>query len=342
MASNRITIQDLADSLGLSKFSVSRALSGKPGVGEATRSRVIRAAHSMGYRLSQDIGHAAGNILFVRQEIDPVSSELWLNIMHGAEQEGERLGLSILPRQARHLNDSSQLDSSVVGIILAVPRPAEWSALALKTGLPVVCASYAAPMERIDQVVGADWESGYCVAQMLLKLGHKNMAFVHGSLTPMGRVERFRGFRDGAATVSDSHVDDVVFDENAGFRSAFLSYIKSGNEPTALFCAHDGIAIAVVSELLRLGIRIPEDVSVVGFNDFASAMHVAPRLTTVRTPQVEMGAAMVRCIYDRTVSNEARNRPPVRLALVSEIIERESTGPRGAPHWLDRVRSVEY
>ncbi len=337
MASKRITIQDLADSLGLSKFSVSRALSGKPGVGEATRSRVIRAAHAMGYRLGQEIAPPAGNILFMRQEIDPVSSELWLNIMHGAEQEGERLGLSILPRQARHLNDTTQLDPSVVGIILAVPRPSEWSALASKTGLPVVCASYAAPMEHIDQVVGADWESGFGVAQMLLKLGHRRMAFVHGSATPMGRVERFRGFRDGAATVQDSVVDDIVFEENEGFRSAFLDYIGKDHEPTALFCAHDGIAIAVVSELLRLGIRIPEDISVVGFNDFASAMHVAPRLTTVRTPQVEMGAAMVRCIYDRTASIEARGRPPVRLALVSEIIQRESTGPRSASSWLSRV-----
>jgi LacI family transcriptional regulator len=337
MASNRITIQDLANSLGLSKFTVSRALSGKPGVGDATRNRVIRAAHSMGYRFNVEIGYTAGQILFVRQEIDPVSSELWLNIMHGAEQEAERLGLTILPRQARHLNDPAQIDSSVVGIILAVPRPSEWSALALKTGLPVVCASYAGSMERIDQVVGADWESGYGIAQMLLELGHRHMAFVHGSAAPMGRLERFRGFRDGAATVEESQVDDIVFDENEGFRNAFFGYIKNRREPTALFCAHDGIAIAVMSELMRLGIRVPEDISVVGFNDFASATHIAPRLTTVRTPQVEMGAAMVRCIYDRTVSAEASSRPPVRLALVSEIIVRESTAKPGASSWLSRI-----
>ncbi|MDK1373653.1 MULTISPECIES: LacI family DNA-binding transcriptional regulator [unclassified Sinorhizobium] len=337
MASNRVTIQDLADSLGLSKFSVSRALSGKPGVGEATRNRVIRAAHSMGYRVNQDVNYTAGHILFIRQEIDPVSSELWLNIMHGAEQEGEKLGFSILPRQARHLNDAAPLDSSIVGIILAVPRPSEWSALAARTGLPVVCASYASPMEQIDQVVGADWESGYGVARMLAGLGHRNMAFVHGSATPMGRAERFRGFRDGASTVEDAVVDDIVFDESEGFRSTFFRYLRSGKQPTALFCAHDGIAIAVISELLRLGIRVPEDVSVVGFNDFASATHMSPRMTTVRTPQVEMGAAMVRCIAERMASADARNRPPVRLALVSEIIERESAAQAGKTDWLARV-----
>ncbi|MDL2401872.1 LacI family DNA-binding transcriptional regulator [Rhizobium mayense] len=340
MASNRVTIQDLADKLGLSKFSVSRALSGKPGVGESTRNRVLRAAHSMGYHVNQDVPYTAGHILFIRQEIDPVSSELWLNIMHGAEQEGERLGFAIVPRQARYLSEVGQMETSVVGLILAVPRPSEWTALAARTGLPVVCASYVSPMERIDQVVGADWESGYGVAQMLLKLGHREMAFVHGSATPMGRAERFRGFRDGAQTIEGTSVDDIVFDEEKGFRSAFFSYLRSGKAPTALFCAHDGIAIAVTSELLRLGIRVPDDISVVGFNNFASASHFSPRLTTVRTPQVEMGAAMVRCIADRLANPEARERPPVRLALVSDIIERESTGPAGGKEWLKKPLTV--
>lgn len=145
MAAQRVTIQDLADHLGLSKFSVSRALSGKPGVGEATRNRVIRAARSMGYRLVQDVAYTVGHILFIRQEIDPVSSELWLNIMNGAEQEGERLGFAIVPRQARYLSEGGEIDSSVAGIILAVPRPSEWTGIARTTGLPVVCASYASP-----------------------------------------------------------------------------------------------------------------------------------------------------------------------------------------------------
>jgi LacI family transcriptional regulator len=103
MASSRVTIQDVADKLGLSKFSVSRALSGKPGVGDATRSRVLRAAHAMGYRVNAEIAHSIGQILFVRQEIDMVSSEMWLNVLHGAEAEAERLGYSVVPRQARYL-----------------------------------------------------------------------------------------------------------------------------------------------------------------------------------------------------------------------------------------------
>jgi LacI family transcriptional regulator len=338
MASSRITIQDLADKLGLSKFSVSRALSGKPGVSEATRARVLRAAHAMGYRVAAEPAPAAsGQVLFIRQAIDPVSSELWLNMMHGAEQEGERLGLSVIPRQAHVLTDATPLDASVVGLILAIPHPSDLIAQASRTGLPVVCATYVRPLDRIDQVVGADWEAGYAVAEMLTGLGHRRMAFVHGNARPLGRAERFRGFRDGVATVPGAGVDDIVFDEAEGFRDAFLERLGRGEAPTALFCAHDGIAVNVVSELLRLGVRVPSDVSVVGFNDFAAATQVSPRLTTVRTPQVAIGATMLRCIADRIAAGASAERPPVRIALVSEIVRRESTGPAGDGSWRAAV-----
>jgi LacI family transcriptional regulator len=337
MAANRLTIQDVAEKVGLSKFSVSRALSGKPGVGEATRARVLEAAHAMGYRISPDLVTKASQILFIRKDVDPVSSELWLNVMHGAEHEAERHGLSIVPRRTQYLGDFSQFDATVAGLILALPRPSEFSAAARASGLPVVCASYAQPMERIDQVVGADWESGMGVARLLLDLGHRNMAFVHGSATPLGRAERFRGFRDGALSVPGTAVADIVFEEADGFRDAFLDYVRHGPVPTALFCAHDGIAVNVVSELVNLGIRVPEDVSIVGFNDFVSASQVLPRLTTVRTPQFEIGAAMVRCIVQRLSSPEGAARPPLRLALVAELIVRDSTGPAAATHWLPQA-----
>lgn len=333
MASGRVTIQDVADKLGLSKFSVSRALSGKPGVAEATRSRVLRAAHAMGYRVNADIAHAIGQILFVRQEIDMVSSEMWLNTLHGAENEAERLGYSVVPRQARYLN-SNEIDPAVVGLILAVPRPSEITELAARTGLPVACATYVEPMSRFDQVVCADWEAGVAVARMLTGLGHREVAFVHGSTLPVGRSERFRGFRDGMLETAGTTVDDIVFDESQGFRRAFLAHIRDGGAPTALFCAHDGIGVSAVSELLQLGLRIPEDISIVGNSDFAAASQISPRLTTVRVPHVEIGAAMVRCIADRLSNPEGSARPPLRISLISEIVRRESTGPAAAINWL--------
>jgi LacI family transcriptional regulator len=336
----RVTIQDLADKLGLSKFSVSRALSGKAGVSEATRSRVLRAAHAMGYRLNADVAPPTGQILFIRQEIDPVSSERWLNVMHGAEREGERLGFAILPRQARFLADNPQLDPGTVGIILAAARPGEIADLALRTGLPVASANYVRPFDRIDQVVGADWETGMRVAQFLIGSGHRSFAFVRGNSWPVARGERFRGFRDGLAQAGIAEPDDVPFDEAIGFRPALLDYLRKGRAPTGIFCAHDGIAVTVISELLRLGVRVPEDVSVVGVNDLAVASQVSPRLTTMRQPMVEMGAALVRSIADRLARADGATTPPRRIALLAELVERESTGPASGKAWAERVRRL--
>lgn len=329
----RVTIQDLADKLGLSKFSVSRALSGKPGVAEATRGRVLRAAHAMGYRVNAEIAHSVGQILFVRQEIEMVSSEMWLNVQHGAEAEAERLGYSVVPRQARFI-EAERLDPAVVGMILAVPRSSAITEMAARTGLPVACAAYPEPMSRFDHAVCADWEAGMMVARLLGGLGHREVAFVHGSTLPTGRGERYRGFRDGMLDVAGARVDDIVFDELQGFRRAFLNHVRDGGAPTALFCAHDGIAVSAVSELLRLGIRIPEDISVVGYSDFAAATQISPKLTTVRVPHQEIGAAMVRTIADRLTSPEGAARPPIRLSLLSELVRRESTAKASPVRWL--------
>lgn len=333
MALARVTIQDLADKLGLSKFSVSRALSGKPGVAEATRGRVLRAAHAMGYRVNAEIAHSVGQILFVRQEIEMVSSEMWLNVQHGAEAEAERLGYSVVPRQARYI-EAERLDPAVVGMILAVPRSSAITEMAARTGLPVACAAYPEPMSRFDHAVCADWEAGMMVARLLGGLGHREVAFVHGSTLPTGRGERYRGFRDGMLDFADARVDDIVFDELQGFRRAFLNHVKDGGAPTALFCAHDGIAVSAISELLRMGIRIPEDISVVGYSDFAAATQISPKLTTVRVPHQEIGAAMVRTIADRLTSPEGAARPPLRLSLLSELVRRESTGKAQPVRWL--------
>jgi LacI family transcriptional regulator len=328
----RVTIQDLADKLGLSKFSVSRALSGKPGVSEATRNRVLRTAHAMGYRLGQEQSPAAGHILFIRHEIDPVTSELWLNVLHGAEREGERLGYAIVPRQTRYFGDGSQLDPNIVGIILAMPNPDEIADAAVRTGRPVVSVNYVRPFEPVDQIVCADWEGGMAVAERLVGLGHRAFAFVRGQASPAGRPERFRGFRDGVSATAGVKLDDLVFEQASGFRAPFLAYVERGGAPTAMFCADDGIAVTVISELLRLGIRVPEDISVVGFNDLAVATQVSPRLTTVRTPMVAMGTMAVRCIADR-LDRADHAAPPLRLAITGQIVERESTGPAAACHW---------
>ncbi|HEY6430663.1 MAG TPA: LacI family DNA-binding transcriptional regulator [Acetobacteraceae bacterium] len=331
----RVTIQQLADQLGLSKFSVSRALSGKSGVADATRAHVLRTAHQLGYHRQADSPASIRQVLFVMHDQDNVSSEMWVNMLHGAEREGARHGYAIIARQARLLGDVARLHASVAGLILAMTRPAELIPDLSRAGLPMVSTGYVGPLDRVDQVVGADWEAGIVIARFLVGLGHRSIGFVRGQPGLFGRTERFRGLRDGA--LDRAAVYEIGFPEPEGFREAFLQQVSNGVAPTALFCAHDGLAVTVISELLRLAIRVPEDISVVGFNDYVCATQIVPQLTTIRMPHEDMGAAAMRCLAQRIVQADAERLPPLRIALTPEFIERQSTGPAGDLSWVRRL-----
>jgi LacI family transcriptional regulator len=341
MASERPTVQQIADHLRLSKFSVARALAGKSGVSDATRARVLRAARQLGYLRHLDASSATTRqVLFVMQEEDGVSSELWMTMLNGAEREGARHGITLIPRQARHLGDLAQLDPTVVGFILAMAQPGDLAAQALQTGLPVAAAGYAPPLDPVDQVVGADWEAGIVVARFLTGLGHRCIGFVQGRGGLFGRIERLRGLRDGAAECPGASVHEIGFDEPGGFLDAFLALVRAGIAPTALFCAHDGLAVTAISELTRLGLRVPAAISVVGFFDFVCATQIVPQLTTIRIPQEEIGVALIRCIAQRLAADLTEQMPPMRLTLTPTFVERHSTAPAAPTVWAKQIAAL--
>ena len=324
------TVQQIADHLGLSKFSVSRALAGKSGVSEATRARVLQASTSLRAR-----AQPGRQVLFVTQTGDGVSPELWLAVLHGAEREGARHGLTLIPRDAGHLGPLSALDPAVCGIVLATARPDIVAAEAHQVGLPAVTASYAGPAQQIDQVVTADWEAGVCVARYLIGLGHRSIGFVRGEAGLTGRRERLRGLRDGAAEFADVEVHEIGFAEPGGFPDAFRSVLRAGIAPTVLFCAHDGLAVTAISEMTRSGVQVPDDVSVIGFFDFAAATQIVPPLTTIRGPREQMGVALIRCLLHR-IDGGADQMPTCRLALMGELVERESVAGPAPTDWVER------
>ncbi len=331
MARNTPTVQQIADHLGLSKFAVSRALAGKSGVSEATRARILQAAAALRARSATP----GRQVLFVTQAGDGVSTELWMTMLHGAEREGARQGLTLIPRDARHLGDLKLLDPAVCGLVLATAEPDALADAARRARLPAVTAGYAAPLQPIDQVVGADWEAGIVVARFLTGLGHRCIGYVRGGGGLFGRRERWRGLCDGTAEIADTSVHEIGYTEPAGFPDAFRTLLRSGVTPTALFCAHDGLAVTVISELARMGVRVPRDISVVGFFDFSAATQIVPPLTTVRVPQEEIGVALIRRLVQR-IEGGMEQMPATRLTLMAEFVERESTAPPAATPWATR------
>ena len=141
-----------------------------------------------------------------------------------------------------------------------------------------------------------------------------------------GRMERFFGLTEAFVGCEGAQVLELRYGEE-GFAASFQSLAAEGHRPTALFCSHDGLAVHVVSELHRLGYKVPSDVSIVGYGDFAAAMQISPPLTTIRLPGEDMGTAAFRLLLERMNGNR-RQLPPQRVMVVPKLIERESVATR--------------
>jgi LacI family transcriptional regulator len=333
----RVTLQTIAREVGLSKYAVSRSLSGKSGVSEETRERIRETALRLGY--SKPASQTTpGDIAVVFHDLDPVNSELHMQIQNGVQAEAHRLGMALRMLWTHSQGQLEELARTCAGLLLVGPHDREAIRAAMATGTPIIRFGWVDPLEDADQVSGTDHEAGQAVIQYLVDLGHRSIAYVHGTPGYRGRRERFYGAREIAERHPDVTLHVLQFEEENGFAETYRALKEKGARPTAFFCAHDGLALTVVSELLGQGYRIPDDVSVVGFGDFSPAKQISPALTTVRMEGQECGAVGLRLLLERIENPRQPGTPARRVQVASRIIERRSTGPcRDPAHPRDRA-----
>ncbi|WIJ27132.1 LacI family DNA-binding transcriptional regulator [Devosia sp. RR2S18] len=318
-----MTLQDIADHLGVSKFAVSRALAGKDGVSPTTRQRIADTAVELGYSRPVDVAPAQPIIQIVFAEHDPVNSELWMQMQNGIQGEAAAAGFQVQTHWAPDAERVGAIAGISAGFILVGQHSAETVEAFRRSGQAMVRLGWVSPLEQTDQVSGADHEAGNAVGQYLIARGHRRIAFVHGSRVLRGRMERLFGLREAALACAGTRISEIQFSPANPFAEAFLNLSVDGELPTALFCSHDSLGVFVVSELHRLGYSVPDDVSVIGYGDFAAATQISPMLTTLRLPGTDMGIAAFRTVMDR-LDPSRRQLPPQRLMLVPELIERDS------------------
>lgn len=322
----KVTLAIIAQRTGLSKFAVSRSLAGKSGVSDETRRRVQQVAAELGYaRPSAEPESLTLGVIF--HDTDLINSELHLLIQNGAQSEAQRLGYRLNMSWTHRPEEIQAIVRSCSGAVLVGPHGREGFARAYALGKPIVRQGWLEPLEQADHVGGTDHEAGSAVANYLVTLGHRRIVYVHGTPGYRGRVERFYGVREVLERHADVEFREMKFDADIRFTEHLRAAHADGFHPTAFFCAHDGLALTVMSELMRLGYRIPEDASVVGFGDYSAATQISPQLTTVKVFGQQMGAACVRLLDDR-INGRMPADIPVRVQITGRIIERASCGPR--------------
>lgn len=319
----RVTLKQIAEATHLSKFAVSRALAGKSGVSDETRKRVAEIASQLGYKRLVGDPKPLGVVFSVD---DIVNSELQMQIQSGVQREAQRLGHAVRVHWMRSGEDFEGLAHACAGLMICGPHDDEDLQGAYATGLPIVRQGWLEPLEPVDLIAGTDHEAGSAVANYLLALGHREIAYVHGDPRYRGRMERFYGLREVLERVEGAILHDLTWENDDDFPQAFEQLLARGGKPTAHFCAHDGIAVTVISELLARGLRIPEDASVVGFGDFSAALQILPRLTTVKVPGTVIGATAV-WLLDARIKSADHLAFPLRVLVPSKVVERQSAGP---------------
>lgn len=330
MTNRTVTIAEIAAAAGVSIPTVSKVLNGRKGVAPGTRRDVERLLDERGYERRHRTGRGTGLVDFVIRSLETQWSAA---LLRGAESEAARLGVDLVvtTTQGRAVGTADWLDHLVErgsdGVVLIVSRllPAARDELA-RVRMPVVLVD---PVGTGDQglatVAATDWAGARDATDHLLALGHRRIGMVTGPIDEGCHQDRLDGYRTAlhrAGVPYDEHL--VRFGDSlvGGGWSYGLDLLRSAEPPTAIISGSDEQAYGIYKAAREIGLRIPDDLSVVGFDDVELCEWVSPQLTTVRQPLIEMAREATRMVLDlgRDPSRSTR-----RVELATSVIVREST-----------------
>ena len=335
---HRPTIRDVAKKAGLSLSTVSLAINNRGYVSPETRESVLKIVRELSYHPTRSArglaSRTSGNIGFILSEEHFSQAEpFYTRIFLGTEFEARDHNYYILLTTVGNQFDPDQyvprflLERNVDGIIIAGKVNEKLIAYIDSLGLPIVLVDYELKRMRHSAVLIDNWRGGTLAVEHLLSLGHRRIAFLGGDIRHPSLTDRFEAYRNTlrqAGIVADEAyaiTDEQETSVEAGTAAAGR-LLGSGATPTAIFAANDAMAIGCMRHLKSRGIRIPQDIAVVGFDDIDMGSHVEPHLTTVRVLKEEMGKIAVQRVVD---SINAKTRIVVTTHVPVELIVREST-----------------
>lgn len=351
--SGQPTLKDVAQRAGVHVGTASRALSNEQAhlVNEETRSRVRSAADALGYRtnaLARSLRKGTTGVIGI--VVADLANPFIVAVLRGIEHEARTR--DVMPLVAETHDDPATLRSvltrllrnRVDALILSAVHLTDGELVAdLERRVPVVLAvrgvgevfdtSAAAKHLEVlqDDVLGARTAVGH-----LLDLGHRRIAQLPGNQQISSFSGRSQGYREALAAHPDAvdlssgaHAIETTVAEGRRL-AADLLRLPAGQRPTAVFAHNDQMAVGALDALRDAGLRCPDDVSVVGYNDAPLSDHINPPLSTVRLPGFELGRHSARLVFEALASGDAEaGTEPRRIMLAPEFIERKSTRATG-------------
>ncbi|HET9140076.1 LacI family DNA-binding transcriptional regulator [Actinophytocola sp.] len=327
----KITITAIAREAGVSVPTVSRVVNGRSDVSPATRARIEELLHEHGYRRRTSRRRdRAGLIDLVFNDLD---SPWAVEIIRGVEEvaHAAAVGTVVSAVHRRSTSTRQWLEnlrtraSDGVILVLSTLQPTHQAELR-RLNVPIVAVDPAGgPALEMPTVGATNWAGGLAATEHLISQGHRRIGFVAGPprlLCSRARLDGHRAALEAAGIDSDPElVRPGDFYHESGFQAG-RSLLDLPDPPSAIFAASDQMAFGVYEAVRQRGLRIPDDLSVIGFDDLPEARWSSPPLTTIRQPLAEMGTLAARTVL-RLAKGEEVESPRVELA--THLVVRDST-----------------
>lgn len=336
MNSTPMTISKIAEAAGVSVPTVSKVLNGRSDVAPATRARVEALIDKHQYRRRKTGTRTSGGGM---RSIDLVFHELgspWaVEIIRGVERVAreERLAVVLAECGGAHTPRQEWLDGVLsrkpdgVVMVFADLDPSQRRQLEARNIPSVIVDPSGEPTIDVPAVGSANWNGGLAATRHLLDLGHRRIGVIGGPASVWCSRARIDGYRsameDAGIGFDERLVRQGAFRVDSGYEQG-LELLQLPDPPTAIFAGSDLQALGLYHAAAELGLRVPQDLSVVGYDDLPVASWIGPPLTTVRQPLIEMADHATRLVL-RLARGE---RPPTtRIDLATSLVVRASTAP---------------
>lgn len=341
----KVSIQTLADQLGLSKYAVSRALSGKSGVSQATRERVLEFAKTLGYGLppqkaASASGLASSFVLICINQSNRIDPFYWQRVLDGLISGcSERGWQHVIVSQPLSYPTGSDLSpqemiaphldwSSCLGLIIMGAYPYSALQLMARTGKPLILLDHNEPLLECDAVNHANIDAGMTIAHHLLAARQcRNLVFLGDD----GRSASFADRRIGVRLAMERYGTgnarlqewELSYEDGDWLEAAEQRFLQLAPEdrPDGWIGANDDIAIRWMRKLVQLGVSVPEQTCVAGMDNVEAAALASPRLTTVNLSKEELGSRAIEALQRRM---ERPGTPMERIQLSATLIPRDS------------------
>jgi LacI family transcriptional regulator len=330
-----VTIRDVAQKAGVSTTTVSHVINQSRFVSPAASRRVRRAMKVLNYQpnavarsLRRKDTHTLGLVL------PDSSNPFFAEVARGIEDFAFAQNYTVLfgSSDGDLKKESAYLrvfvEKQVDGIIfVAAGESAGHLRQLLEAKLPLVVVDREFKNVVADYVVADNRSGGFQATEHLIQLGHRVIACIAGPSTVTPSAERVTGYRDALKAHAIAFASDLVqrgdFSATSGFNAAQLFLASPDKRPTAIFACNDLMALGALGAIYKAGLRVPDDVSLVGYDDIALASYSSPPLTTIQQPKSEMGRLAAQILLERIKSEKGAK--PQRHLLPTTLIVRQST-----------------